>query len=54
MIEFIMANKDQLVSIIIASMALGGLIVKLTPTKADDAWFKKISTFFGRFFGGGV
>lgn len=47
MIEFIMANKDQLMSIVLAAMALGGLIVKITPTKTDDAWFKKIKSFFG-------
>ena len=47
MIDFIVANKDQLVSIVLAAMALGGLIVKITPTKVDDAWFKKIKSFLG-------
>jgi len=47
MIEFILANKEHLMSIVLASAALGGLIVKLTPTKVDDAWFKKIKSFLG-------
>lgn len=47
MIDFIMANKDQLMPIVLAAIVLGGLIVKITPTKTDDAWFKKVTTFLG-------
>jgi len=47
MVEFIMVNKLQLMSIIASAMAIGGIIVKLTPTKVDDKWFQKIKTLLG-------
>jgi len=47
MIDFILANKDQLLGIVLVAAALGGLIVKLTPTKIDDGWYKKIASFLG-------
>ena len=31
----------QIVAIILAAGILGGLIVKLTPTKTDDVWWQK-------------
>lgn len=47
MIEFITVNKVQLMSIVAAAMAIGGIIVKLTPTKTDDKWFQKIKSLLG-------
>lgn len=45
MIEFITENQAVLIAI---AMLVGGLIVKLTPTKVDDAWFQKIKALLGK------
>ncbi len=46
-IAFIMAHQTEVLSIFAAAMALGGAVVKITPTKVDDAWFKAIKRAFG-------
>jgi len=46
-ITFIMAHQAEALGIFGAAMALGGAVVKLTPTKKDDAWFKAIKRALG-------
>ena len=43
-----MANQGQFVAIFAAIAALGGAIVKLTPTKKDDEWYEAIMRALGR------
>ena len=43
--EWVQANQAVLIGL---CMILGGLIVKATPTKVDDAWFKKLKGLFGK------
>lgn len=38
--------------IVAAALALGGLIVKATPTKTDDKWFQAAKGFFLKLMGG--
>lgn len=40
--DWIVEHWEQLAAIASAAMVLGGLIVKLTPTKTDDKWFRKL------------
>lgn len=40
-INFIVANASELVNIVFAILAVAALIVKLTPTPADDAILAK-------------
>ena len=47
-IEYFAENQEQLLALGAALMVLGGIIVKMTPTKVDDAWFKKIKGWFGK------
>lgn len=47
MIQFIMDNQEAVMAIVAAAGVLGGLIVKLTPTKTDDKWYQKIKGMFG-------
>ncbi len=46
-IAFILAHQTEVLGIFAAAMALGGAVVKITPTKVDDAWFKAIKRVFG-------
>lgn len=40
----------QILAIILAAGTLGGLIVKITPTKKDDAWWQKFIVPILNFF----
>lgn len=46
--EWISQNQAQVAAIAAAAGVLGGLIVKLTPTKTDDKWFAALMSLFGR------
>ena len=46
MIEFLTEHSAEFVTIGGLLMALGGVIVKLTPTKKDDDWYQKIKSVF--------
>jgi hypothetical protein len=39
------ANQAAMIGL---AMILGGLIVKATPTKVDDAWWQKIKGLFSK------
>lgn len=41
-------SEMEINAIIAGAMVLGGVIVKLTPTKTDDKWWRKIKGLFGR------
>ncbi len=47
-LEFILANQAQFVVIFAAMAALGGAVVKITPTKKDDEWYEAIMRAAGR------
>ncbi len=47
-LEYIMANQAQFAVIGASVLALGGAVVKLTPTKKDDAWYEAIMRAVGR------
>lgn len=36
-------TPDQILMIVSMSLAAGGFIVKLTPTKVDDEWWQKLT-----------
>ena len=48
MFEFITENMAEVTALGAALMVLGGIIVKLTPTKKDDEWFQAIKSVFGK------
>jgi predicted phage tail protein len=52
MFEWITANHTNLLAAVGAAMALGGILVKLTPTKKDDEWYQKIKGALGGVLGG--
>jgi hypothetical protein len=41
-------TETEIMAIAAGSMVLGGLIVKLTPTKVDDEWWTKLMRLLGR------
>ena len=47
-IDFIMANQASFVALGAALLTAGGIVVKLTPTKADDAWWEALMRQLGR------
>ena len=47
-LEYILANQGQFAVIGASVLALGGAIVKLTPTKKDDVWWEWLMTMIGR------
>ncbi len=47
-LEFILANQAQFAVIFAAMAALGGAVVKITPTKKDDEWYEAIMRAAGR------
>jgi hypothetical protein len=46
-IEFIRIHMAEFGAIGAALMVVGGLVVKITPTKTDDVWFQKITGWVG-------
>ena len=48
MMEWISENQSQVMAIVAAAGVLGGLVVKLTPTKTDDKWWAALMGMFGR------
>ena len=48
-VDFIMENQASFVAIFGGLMVIGGVIVKLTPTKVDDAWMEKIKGLASKF-----
>ena len=47
-LEYIMANQAQFAVIGASLLAFGGAVVKITPTKKDDAWYEAIMKAVGR------
>lgn len=45
---YIMENQAQFAVIGASLLALGGAIVKITPTKKDDEWYEAIMRALGR------
>jgi len=45
--EWFIANWDVLVQALVAVLAAGSIIAKLTPTKWDDKWIGKIINLVG-------
>jgi len=48
-IKSILANKDTIINIIAYAVALGSIIVKLTPTLKDDNLWLPIVKFIGKY-----
>ena len=46
--EWIGENQAALMGIVAAAATIGGIIVKLTPTKTDDKWFGVVMGWFGK------
>ncbi len=47
-LEFVTENMAEFSAIGIALLALGGAIVKMTPTKTDDAWWAALMKAIGK------
>ncbi len=47
--EWIADNQTQLMLLVPLLLSVGGIIVKLTPTQVDDAWYQKIKAALGGF-----
>ena len=41
-------DTNQIGMIVTAALVLGGVIVKLTPTKKDDQWWEAIKSAVGK------
>lgn len=41
-VRWILENKDNIAEAVLAILAVGAVIVRLTPTKSDDGIFKKV------------
>jgi len=48
MIEFMTEHWAEFAALGSALLAVGGIIVKLTPTKKDDEWYQKIKSIFSK------
>ena len=46
--EYISANSVEFTALGAALLTVGGIVVKLTPTKADDIWWQKLMKAIGR------
>lgn len=47
-IEFVTLHSTEFAVIGAALLAVGGAIVKLTPTKTDDEWWQKLMSAIGK------
>ena len=50
MIEFITGNKELIAEAVLALLAVGAIIVRLTPTEKDDGIFAKIDAAVNKVF----
>lgn len=41
-VQWVLNNKENIAEAVIAILAVGAVIVRLTPTKSDDGIFKKV------------
>jgi len=48
-LEWIVTNWSSIIEMLLALIGLASVIVKLTPTLADDHYFKEIIKFIGKF-----
>lgn len=48
MLDYITVHWQEFSAMGAALMVLGGVIVKLTPTKTDDKWWQAITSFLGK------
>lgn len=49
MVEWIQANWNDLIAILLQVIGAASLVVRITPTPKDDAVFGKIYTFISKF-----
>lgn len=48
MFEFMTEHAAEFTALASALMVAGGIIVKLTPTKTDDKWWRGLMSMIGR------
>ena len=48
MIEYLAEHSVELAALGAGLITIGGIIVKLTPTKKDDEWWKKLMKAIGK------
>lgn len=47
--QLFLEHKESILNVLAYLIAIGSIIVKATPTLKDDAWFKPIIQFIGKY-----